>query len=630
MVDPSAGMWCVRVVHRALPIGVLVALLACKERTATIPRPPASQPSSGPATPSSSQPATQPANDVLSEAFTQGATLSATRLRRDVETLAADAWQGRGPGTDGIHLAADWLQGQLQGLGLRGTFDGRFRQPFQMTVSATVSGHQSLAQPDAPRFRRGTDFEPFVFSKTAAARGRLLFVGFGIRSSDRDFDEYQGHDARGAIVVALSGEPGKGTTNDGAIRTKVLRARQAGAIAILIVRSSLDGPRADAHDDAGIVAVQITPTAAARLLGFDPVAVGQRITSTERPASREPPRPAVEIDVQVQRARATVHNISATLDPPAGTSTQSVVLGAHYDHLGFGGANSLADSTQRQVHNGADDNASGTAVVLEAARYLANNRAHLRRRVVFVLFAGEEHGLLGSAHFVRSAAVDPSSIAAMINLDMVGHLRDGRLHIMGTGSAPELPALAARAIEAHGLTGVFDKDAYGPSDHTSFYTARVPVLFLFTGAHEHYHRPSDDADTLDYPAMAVVGAVATDLVATLARAKARPTYVELPAPKPSTGRASAGRGYGPYFGSIPDFGERIDGVLLSGVKKGSPADLAGVKKGDVIVRFAGVQVKTLMDFTVALRGAAPGDVVEVEVRRAGRIVPVKAKLSKRD
>jgi membrane-associated protease RseP (regulator of RpoE activity) len=209
---------------------------------------------------------------------------------------------------------------------------------------------------------------------------------------------------------------------------------------------------------------------------------------------------------------------------------------------------------------------------------------------------------------------------------MVGMLRDQKLNVLGTDSAKEFRAFAQRWVEARGLVGAYTGDAYGPSDHTSFYAERIPVLFFFTGAHENYHRPSDDAETLNYPGLAEVGAVATDVVRALAATKDRPTYVESSAPPPS----NDGRGYGPYFGSIPDFGASdVVGVKLTGVRKGSPAALAGVQKGDIIVRFNGVTVKNLVDYTEALRGTAPGDEVEIELLRDGKTVKTKAKLVKR-
>jgi Zn-dependent M28 family amino/carboxypeptidase len=324
------------------------------------------------------------------------------------------------------------------------------------------------------------------------------------------------------------------------------------------------------------------------------------------------------------RERRTVENVGARIAPSG--ATEWVVIGAHYDHLGYGGSDSLAEGDKPQIHNGADDNASGTAVVIEAARAISKMQDGLHRGVIFVLFAGEESGLLGSAHMVKHSPVPADKIAAMINLDMVGHLRDKKLNVMGVKTALEFPAFTQRMVMRQGLIGSLGGDGYGPSDHTSFYAEGVPVLFLFTGAHTHYHKPSDDPGTLNYPGMAEVGAVATDLVRALATAKARPTYVKAAPPKLGDGA----RGYGPYFGSIPDFGEHEGGVLLAGVREGSPAAKAGIQKGDVIVKFGEYEVRNLQDMTIALREHAPGDTISVAYLRGGKRIEVSVVLAKRE
>lgn len=568
--------------------------------------------------------------------LTHTTSLAVDRLRAHVGYLADDALEGRGPATEGIHKAADYLQKELQAIGLQPAFAGGFKQPFEMNVRTSVGPKNKITQGGA--LKLGEDFEPFAFSKTGKVQAELVFGGFGIKAPEHKYDDYAQIKPSGKILVLLSGEPGEDDkdspfdgrkmTRHAALRRKVLLAREAGAKAVLIIRKKQLKRRkyTDPVSDAGIIAVKISAGAAKKLLGFDPQDVQKKIDKTHQPQPAAVKRPKVMVQTDLVRERRTVHNVGGLLKIPG--ATEAVIIGAHYDHLGYGGADSLSGSEKPQVHNGADDNASGTAVVVEVARALAKSPGpgKLKRNVYFLLFAGEEDGLLGSNHFAKNSPVPMNTVATMINLDMVGRMRNNKMNVMGTKTAPEFRELAGRVVMKHKLSSSFGGDGYGPSDHTSFYAAGVPVMFLFTGAHSNYHKPSDDADTLNYQGMARVGAVAGDLLRALGTAEARPTYVKAPPPKPTGG----GRGYGPYFGSIPDFGEQENGVLFAGVREGSPAAKVGVKKGDVLVKFGGFTIKNLQDFTQALRGCAPGDVVDFEIMRGKERLKLKTTLGKRE
>jgi hypothetical protein len=311
---------------------------------------------------------------------------------------------------------------------------------------------------------------------------------------------------------------------------------------------------------------------------------------------------------------------------------ECVVVGAHHDHLGLGGDASLAPSRIGEVHPGADDDASGVAAVLAVARAFAAEGPP-RRTVMFVAFAGEELGLLGSAHLARSppAACPVERMQLMVNLDMVGRLRDGKLYVAGADTARGLRevvrALADRAPRLP-LRVVFAGDGYGPSDHTSFHARGVPVLFLFTGAHADYHRPSDTADKVDAAGLAEVARLARRVAFEAASREGR-LEVARSAASPANERGE--RGYGTYLGAIPDFSERADpGVLLTGVRPGSPAERAGIAAGDVLVRLGGTGVRNLQDLAFALRSHRPGDVVEVEWRRGDATRTARVTLEERN
>jgi membrane-associated protease RseP (regulator of RpoE activity) len=307
---------------------------------------------------------------------------------------------------------------------------------------------------------------------------------------------------------------------------------------------------------------------------------------------------------------------------------EAVVVGAHYDHLGRGSPFSLAPDHADEIHPGADDNGSGTAMVMGLADTFAR-AGGARRTLVFVAFSGEEIGLLGSTHYVGQPAVPIERTVAMVNFDMVGRMRDGQLIVMGVDSGQGLRALVEQAAAGLDVKLTLRGDGIGPSDHTAFYNRDRPVLFFFTGTHGDYHRPGDTADKIDADGMQKVAAVAARTIRALADGAGRPAFVKV-APPVASGSTTSGGGYGPYFGSVPDFGESpTPGVRLSGVRAGSPADRAGLQAGDVIVAFAGVAVRTLDDLTFALRGRRPGDTVEVRYLRDGREHTVQSILEQR-
>src|SRR5690606_32026687 len=257
------------------------------------------------------------------------------------------------------------------------------------------------------------------------------------------------------------------------------------------------------------------------------------------------------------------------------------------------------------IRTGAEDNASGTAVVMELARVLSANPP--RRSVLFVLFSGEELGLLGSLHFVDNLPVPMERVQAMVNFDMVGRLRDDRLIVYGIGTAEEMPALVQQANSAEApLSLATVPDGFGPSDHSSFYAKGIPVLHMFTDLHEQYHRATDKANTINYAGLQRVADCATRVTRELANRDGRLTPTRTAPPSVAAGSSSSGSSA--YFGSVPDMAatEGVVGMRLTGVTPGSPADKAGIQAGDVIVQFGGVAVKDIYEYTDALRSHAPG------------------------
>jgi aminopeptidase YwaD len=572
----------------------------------------------------------------------------APRARAEVGWLADPARTGRGMGTPGGKAAEAWIADRFREAGLAPAFDGAYAQRFEAPYRATLEKGNALAIGDAAA-ALAQDFLPFGFSDDGTVEGELVFVGHGISAADLGHDDYAGLDVKGKIVLVAQDFPRE---SDPASRFrdprhyrftewryKAINARDHGAAAILGVRDvwAHEGPddlppwRGQVSSRAGIVAARVTAAALARA-GADVRALAAAGEADAKPHSR-PLGIRARLAVEIVHERAETANVVAILsgrDPAV--AGECVVVGAHHDHLGFGGDASLAPDQTGAVHPGADDNASGIGALLAIARAFAAEGAP-RRTVLFAAFAAEELGLLGSAHLVRNppAACAVERMQLMVNLDMVGRPTGAKVYVDGGDTAKGLRDLVTSA-EARAprvpLALAFGGDGYGPSDHTSFYARNVPVLFFFTGAHSDYHRPSDTADKIDAEALTAVARLAYRVARAAADQAPRLEVVRAAGPPPSRDRGE--RGYGTYLGAIPDFAERAEpGVLLTGVRPGSPAERAGMAGGDVLLRVGATKVLNLQDLAFALRSHRPGDEVEVEWARGGERRTASLKLEER-
>jgi hypothetical protein len=559
-------------------------------------------------------------------------TPSAEWLLDHVRTLSAPEMEGRASGSAGAERAARHIAGELQRAGLRpGGDGGTWLQAFTVPTGIRLGEGNALSVsvPATRALALGRDFVPLAVSADGRRDAELVFAGHGITAPELGWDDYAGLDVRGRFVLVLEREPRRSDPSSPFRRPdayhysehthKVLNAREHGAAGVLLVAHPDDGrdalpPLAGVSQPWSILAAAVTRTAGDALLapaGVSLAAAAAAIEAAGAPRSFGVPGARVECRISLVRERGPTANVIGILPGrDARLREEAVVIGAHYDHLGRGGEGSLAPDATGAVHPGADDNASGVAAMLGLARAFAD-AGGAPRTLVFVAFAGEEMGLLGSTHYVRHPALPLARTALMLNLDMVGHLRQRTLYAGGVDSASGLRELVS--AHAGGLTLSLRGDPFGRSDHTAFYTAGRPVVFLFTGAHADYHRPGDTWDKIEARGLAEVTAFAARLVEAVAALPAPPAYARVAVP-PGGGRG----GYGPFFGVVPEFGEsQASGVRVSGVRPDSPADKAGVRAGDLIVAFAGLTVRTLEDFTFALRGRRPGDRVDVLVVRDG-------------
>ncbi len=302
---------------------------------------------------------------------------------------------------------------------------------------------------------------------------------------------------------------------------------------------------------------------------------------------------------------------------------QTVIVGAHYDHLGLGEFGSLDPDSTGRVHNGADDNASGTAMLIQIAARLQSSPP--ARSVVFIGFSGEELGLLGSSYYVHQPIYPLATTIAMINLDMVGRLRNNRLIVYGSRSAKEFPALLDSLNWYAGFDLKARGDGYGPSDQSSFYAAGRPVLHIFTDLHEDYHRTTDDWGKINLDGFNKVTDFTVGLVTALAN-RATPLTQNAAAPTTSQEATSDAPGYGAYLGTVPDMSDSPGGVRLLGVRAGSPAEKAGLRGDDIITKIGNMDVPDLQAMTAALRSHEPGDTVDIVIRRGSQVTTLRATL----
>lgn len=579
-------------------------------------------------------------------------------IQQHVEFLADDALEGRMTGSKGSKRAANYIVEQFSKLNLQPAGEeGGYFQTFEFTAGRKIIPNENRfhitrkieGSEEHLEFKVEQDFLPLSFSSNGVVEGEIVFVGYGLvvpGEAGEGYNSYAGIDVKDKIVVALryvpedlKAERRQQLIRYAGIRYKAVQARENGAKAFLVVA----GPNSpntgkiiplnfdSGSADSGIIAGSITHTVANTLLAQ----AGKDLTEVQTGLDDENPHfvgqfplPDVKIKIaaSIEKIRKTDNNVLAMLPPTHQTvDSEYIIVGAHYDHIGYGEIGSLAKGEEKgQIHNGADDNASGTAVVLKLAEMLsAERQSHpekLKKGVIFALWSGEELGLIGSTHFVNDPVLPLNDVAAYINFDMVGRLRKNKLVLQGIGSSPIWTKLIEKRNVLVGFNLTLQKDPYLPTDVTAFYPKNVPVLSFFTGLHKNYNRPTDDPETLNYAGLERISNLAYGIVSDLISADTRPEYVKVERNKPEQGSRGTLRA---YLGTIPDYTTEDVGVKLSGVIAGGPADKAGLKGGDVIIEFGTKKIENIYDFTYALDAVKIGEPVEVVVMRDGKEVKLK-------
>jgi hypothetical protein len=580
---------------------------------------------------------------------------SEARMKNDVTFLASNDCEGRGVTTEGIRKAADYIAGEFRKAGLKpGGIDATYFQPFTipgavLEAPATFSVRDSKGQ--VVTYRQGTDFYPMGLGHSGKVDGLpAVFAGFGISSAgDPDYDDYADLDVADKVVFVLREAPAGLASGEKRQRLSSLTAKFAAAdkhhaAALVIVNNASTAADGDDLLDFNYTALMINhagiPVLHARrsvLESMLPRGVGTLGDIEDGIVRKLTPRGfalegwSVSLSVKMKHDKVALKNVIGVLDGAGPLAQQTVVIGAHYDHLGYGGpfadgTASMARLKKMAIHHGADDNASGTTAVIELARRFAASPPANRRRLVFMAFSGEEINLLGSDHYAKNPVFPLDDTVAMVNLDMIGRLRPDqetkrdRLLVEGTGTAKTFDALLDELNKGYDFRLFKKASGIGPSDHTSFCMKKIPVIFFWTGFHEDYHRPGDTADKIDVPGMRKVTDFTYDLVSRLETVQERPEYVAIKT-------TNFGRGDVPRLGIRPSYdGEDDKGLLLDGVSPDGPAQRAGLKAGDRIVEVAGNAVRNMENYMVAMAGQKKTGTLDLVIERDGKRVAVKVKL----
>ena len=578
------------------------------------------------------------------------------RMRKDITFLASDECEGRGVGTKGLELAAEYIAKQFKDAGLKpGGVDGTYFQPFPFSGSAELDGTSTLVlhgpKGEKIKLKQGPDFRVIGFSAAGKLTAPLVFAGYGVKARTIDYDDYKGIDVEGKVVVTLRKLPrwnSKDFKFDGAnkdelsaLEYKQLTGHANKAAAVILVNDETEMPNdrllpfataAKSNTTISIPYVQLKRSAIEDILRST---TGMGLAETEKAIGGDlKPRSApltgwtVELDVKINRQKVVVKNILGVVEGKGPLANETIVIGAHYDHVGYGEFGSLGGpDKQGDIHHGADDNGSGTTSIIELARRFGAMKDREGRRLVFMTFTAEERGLIGSRFYTTTPLFPLKDTVAMVNLDMVGRVKEtkdgspAKLLVLGTESSKDFDALVNKHNPGFNLVKDTNPAAWFGSDHYSFYQQKIPVIFFWTGDHPDYHRPTDTADKINVAGMKKVADLTERVVASLAADEKRPDYL----PVKSTfkmGGPNRG-GDAPKLGIRPDYNFPGKGVLVEDVPDGGPAQLAGLKAGDIIIELAGKATPNVTAYMALMRQQKANVAIEIKLIRDKKEMSLK-------
>lgn len=577
------------------------------------------------------------------------------RVGGDIQYLASEELQGRAPGSDGLQKAADYMRDAFKEAGLTsGVKDGSYYQPFEISLETKLVKQQAVLVLHGPggktlKLALGKDYQALAIGGSGKAKAEIVFAGYGISAPELKYDDFQDTDVAGKVLLVIRREPqqaneksafdGKETTPYSYIRTKVKQATEQKAAAVLFVndphntkgkKDQLVPATGFGSSGSGLPFAHVTQKLVNEMLAVTPVkardeteltsveAIEKRIDDDYQPLTQALAGWTAEIEFTFEEIKADVANVIGVIEGEGPLADETVLIGAHYDHLGYGPFGSRRPSP-KALHPGADDNATGTAAVVELARRFAMRDKKPARRMVFMGFTAEERGLIGSNHYVNAPAYPLEDTVAMINFDMIGRLREDKLIINGGRSGKEFPALLDEANTNEALQ--LDKGGtLMGGDHFGFYQKGIPAVHFFTGLTPDYHTPDDTFDKINVPGVVKTIDFCEQFLAAVVALPERAEYVKI-----ARTRRGAGGGMA-YLGVTPDYSSSVKGLKVTGVNDDSPAKKGGLQAGDVITRIGKIPVADIQGLADGLRANKPGVTVEIDVMRDDKKKTLKVTL----
>ena len=571
--------------------------------------------------------------------------ITSEEIKEHLQYLASDEMKGRFSGSPEAYKAGEYIKEDFQRHGLKAAFAGNFFQEFPFIEKVELTKNNSLSlnvNGESEALKINKDFTTAPFSGKQKINSDLVFTGYGISAPKLSYDDYEGIDVKGKVVLVMRYHPEHDSARSdfdrySTFRYKASVAKEKGAIGIIFVNGHVpkndeDELMALRYDGAAGIqdfsALQIKRDVVDRLFksaGMNFAEVQNKIDASKKPDSFQFDNVNVSGETETKEIERTARNVGGFLegnDPVL--KKEYIVIGAHYDHLGIDQMlqASMYKGKDKQIHNGADDNASGTTGLLEIAEKIASVKDQLKRSIIFLAFSGEEEGILGSTYYTNNPSVPLENIVAMLNMDMIGRLDSLKdLTVIGAGTSSKWKELLNEKNK-YGFKLALDESGTGGSDHQAFSIKDIPVLFFFTGMHSDYHKPSDDWEKINFTGEEDVCKYVDDIAMAIDQFEKRPDYVKVEAPSENRRETRAKVS----VGTVPEFGYNGSGYKISGVTDGGAAAKAGMKGGDVIVKFGPKTVNNIYDFMYAIGDYKAGDKVDVVVLRDGKEVTLKVEL----
>jgi Tol biopolymer transport system component len=564
--------------------------------------------------------------------YRQTSAIKAQELFHHVRFLADDRLMGRYPGSEGIEYAAHYIADRFAEYGLEPIAErDRYFQPFDFIGDVELGNNNRLQIKNGTTVKTlnlKTDYVPLAFSDSDEVTGEVIFAGYGISSTH--YDDYANLNVQDKIVLMLRATPPSDNPHQtlqryASLRHKLVVAREKGAKAVLFVTGTAQDKTLNElvkfqtdfdFKGSGIAAVSISRAVANQLLANTAVQnigdLQKTIDEGSQPNSFALPDVQVSLKTDVKNIHINTRNIVGYLP---GKTNKTLIIGAHYDHIGLGGNQSL-DSKEGVIHNGADDNASGVAGLLELAQYFGSQAEPLTHSLLFLAFSAEEFGLIGSKYYVNNPLKPLDKTVAMLNLDMIGHSRSNQLIVQGVGTTGIWSEMLDQINSIYGFELTKKKDGPGPSDQASFYYKNLPVLAFFTGAHEYYNRSSDDFWRINYPAQARIVKLVRDVVLEIEKRGEDLPFTQAESERHAKGRSE----FKVTLGVVPDYAFSGEGLHLDVVKTGRPAHKAGLQNGDIIIQLGTVKINNIYDYMAALGMFKPDDKLELVFKRKGKVL----------